>query len=88
MSWLINVYWVRKQELWIEQGKWKRMPGICVDIPVCSSFCTDFLACYFGQDFIISVVQAIPAWLGDTFVIFGKMLPAVGFCDAAAVCAG
>ena len=25
------------------------------------------------------LVQAIPAWLGDTFVIFGKMLPAVGF---------
>ena len=65
-----------------EQGKIKKATNAPVYASIsqfAARFVPIFLACYFGQDFIISVVQAIPAWLGDTFVIFGKMLPAVGF---------
>ena len=78
----VNVYWVRKQEQWIEQGKIKKAANAPVYASISqfiARFVPIFLACYFGQHFIISVVQAIPTWLGDTFVIFGKMLPAVGF---------
>lgn len=78
----VNVFWVRKQEKWIAAGKIARASNV----PIYAStsqfiarFVPIFLACYFGQEFITKIVAAIPAWLGNTFVSFGKVLPAVGF---------
>ena len=78
----VNVFWVRKQEKWISEGK----IGKAANVPIYASasqfvarFVPIFLACYFGQDFITNVVAAIPTWLGNAFVSFGKVLPAVGF---------
>lgn len=78
----INVLWVRKQETWISQGKIKqaaRIPMYSSIVQFVARFVPIFLACYFGQDFITKLVAAIPTWLGDAFVTFGKVLPAVGF---------
>lgn len=78
----LNVFWVRKQEKWIEEGKIKRATNTPIYASITqfiARFAPIFLACYFGQDFIIALVNSIPTWLGDSFVIFGKMLPAVGF---------
>lgn len=86
----VNVYWVRKQEQWIEQGKIKKAANAPVYASISqfiARFVPIFLACYFGQDFIISVVEAIPAWLGDTVCDLRQDAAGGRLCDAAAVCA-
>lgn len=78
----INTFWVRKQEKWIEEGKIKKasnVPLYASSVQFVARFLPILLACYFGQTFIIKVVEKVPEWLGNGFVIFGKMLPAVGF---------
>lgn len=78
----VNVFWVRKQEKWINEGKIARAANVPIYASVSqfiARFVPIFLACYFGQGFITKVVEAIPTWLGNTFVSFGKVLPAVGF---------
>lgn len=77
-----NVFWVRKQESWIEEGKINHasnIPMYASVVQFVARFFPIFVACYFGQDFIIMIVENIPEWTGNAFVIFGKMLPAVGF---------
>ncbi|MCI8558571.1 MAG: PTS sugar transporter subunit IIC [Lachnospiraceae bacterium] len=78
----VNVFWVRKQEQWIAEGKIKKASNVPIYASVVqfiARFVPIFLACYFGQEFITNLVAAIPTWLGDAFVSFGKVLPAVGF---------
>lgn len=45
-----------------------------------------FVACYFGQGAITALVNAMPTWLGNTFILFGAMLPAVGFAMLLRMC--
>ncbi len=78
----VNVFWVRKQEQWISEGKIQKAANVPVyasSVQFLARFVPIFLACYFGQEFITNLVAAIPTWLGDAFVSFGKVLPAVGF---------
>ena len=77
----MNVFWVRKQEQWISEGKIEKAANVrcTLRFPSLLPVCPHFLACYFGQEFITNLVAAIPEWLGDAFVTFGGVLPAVGF---------
>lgn len=78
----VNVFWVRRQESLIEKGNIDAAANVPVYAAVTqfiARFVPIFLACYFGQEFIGGIVAAIPVWLGNTFVTFGKVLPAVGF---------
>lgn len=78
----VNVFWVRKQEKWISEGKIRQavaVPAYASVSQFIARFVPIFLACYFGQTYITNLVAAIPEWLGSGFVTFGKVLPAVGF---------
>ena len=78
----VNVFWVRKQEQWIAEGKIEKAANVPVYASIVqflARFVPIFLACYFGHEFITYLLSAIPECLGDTFVTFGGVLPAVGF---------
>ena len=78
----VNVFWVRKMDQWVEEGNIKQVgnvPLYASSSQAVARFVPIFIACYFGQDIITGIVNAMPQWLGNTFVLFGAMLPAVGF---------
>lgn len=85
----VNVFWVRKMDKWIDEGKIKlagRVPLYASSSQGIARFVPIFLACYFGQDIVAAIVNAIPTWLGNTFISFGAMLPAVGFAMLLGMC--
>ena len=85
----VNVFWVRKMDKWIDEGNIKKagnVPLYASSSQAIARFVPIFIACYFGQGFITTVVEQMPAWLGDTFILFGKMLPAVGFAMLLRMC--
>ena len=77
-----NAVFVHKQEKWIAEGKLKQ----AARIPIYSNisefvvrFIPIFLACYFGADYVPTLIALIPEWLGTIFQVLGGILPAVGF---------
>ncbi|MGN1344856.1 MAG: PTS mannose/fructose/sorbose/N-acetylgalactosamine transporter subunit IIC [Traorella sp.] len=85
----VNVFWVRKMDKWIDEGNIKQagnVPLYASSSQAIARFVPIFIACYFGQGFITSFVETMPSWLGDTFVLFGRMLPAVGFAMLLRMC--
>ena len=84
---------VRKQEQMVEQrGRFKKatnVPGICVDIPVCGSFCTDFSGLLFRSGLHYLRGSGDPGLAGRYVCgIFWQDAAGGRFCDAAAICAG
>lgn len=78
----VNVFWVRKMDRWIDEGNIKqagRVPLYASSSQAIARFIPIFIAAYFGQDYITAIVNGMPDWLGETFILFGAMLPAVGF---------
>lgn len=78
----VNVLWVRKMDNWLDQGEIKkagRVPMYASSSQAVARFVPIFIAAYFGQDYITAIVNSMPDWLGNTFITFGAMLPAVGF---------
>ncbi len=85
----VNVFWVRKMDQWVEEGNMKQVgnvPLYASSSQAVARFVPIFIACYFGQDIITGIVNAMPQWLGNTFVLFGAMLPAVGFAMLLRMC--
>lgn len=77
-----NCVWVHKQERLLNQGKIKeaaRIPIIGASTNFICRFVPIFLCCYFGSGVITWAVDNMPEWLGNTFILLGKMLPAIGF---------
>lgn len=77
-----NCFWVHKQEALLKHGEIKkaaRIPIFGASTNFLCRFVPIFVACYFGGDTITWVVEHMPAWLGNTFILLGKMLPAIGF---------
>lgn len=77
-----NSVFVHKQESWIAEGKLK----LATRIPIYSNisqfvvrFVPIFLACYFGADYVPTLIAMIPEELGNIFQILGGLLPAAGF---------
>ena len=77
-----NAVFVHLQEKWISEGKLKH----ATRIPIYSNisefivrFVPIFLACYFGADYVPTLIALIPKWLGTVFQVLGGILPAVGF---------
>ncbi|MEA4811278.1 MAG: PTS sugar transporter subunit IIC [Anaerolineaceae bacterium] len=78
----VNVWFVHWQEKLVDQGKL----DLAINVPLVAQitnflvrFVPIFLANYYGAGFISNLVKLIPNWLGDIFLVLGKMLPAVGF---------
>ena len=72
----------KKQEQWIAEGKIEKAANVPVYASIVqflARFVPSFWPAISGQEFITDLVAAIPEWLGDTFVTFGGVLPAVGF---------
>ena len=85
----VNVFWVRKMDKWVEEGNIKQVgmvPIYASSSQAVARFVPIFVACYFGQGAITALVNAMPAWLGNTFILFGAMLPAVGFAMLLRMC--
>lgn len=85
----VNVFWVRKMDKWVEEGNIKQVgnvPLYASSSQAIARFVPIFIACYFGQNAITAIVNAMPQWLGDTFILFGAMLPAVGFAMLLRMC--
>lgn len=85
----VNVFWVRKMDQWVEEGNIKQVgnvPLYASSSQAIARFVPIFVACYFGQGFITGIVNAMPEWLGNTFILFGAMLPAVGFAMLLRMC--
>ena len=85
----VNVFWVRKMDKWVEEGNIKQVgmvPIYASSSQAIARFVPIFIACYFGQNAITAVVNAMPSWLGNTFILFGAMLPAVGFAMLLRMC--
>lgn len=85
----VNVFWVRKMDKWVEEGNIKQVgmvPLYASSSQAVARFVPIFVACYFGQGAITALVNAMPTWLGNTFILFGAMLPAVGFAMLLRMC--
>lgn len=78
----VNCIWVHKQEKLLNEGKIKqaaRIPIWGASTNFLCRFVPIFLSCYFGSGVITWAVENMPLWLGSTFILLGKMLPAIGF---------
>ena len=85
----VNVFWVRKMDEWVEKGNIKQVgnvPLYASSSQAIARFVPIFVACYFGQGAITALVDAMPTWLGNTFILFGAILPAVGFAMLLRMC--
>ncbi len=85
----VNVFWLRKMDKLVDENKLiqaSNIPLWASSSQAIARFVPIFLACYLGQNFIVPVVESIPQWLGDTFILFGRILPAVGFAMLLRMC--
>lgn len=78
----INLYFVHKQDAYVEEGKLDlaaKIPIVGQITNFCFRFFPIFLINYFGTGFMTKLVAAIPAWFTNILQIFAGMLPLVGF---------
>ena len=78
----VNLYFIHKQDAYIEQGQLDKATNIPVVGQVTNflfRFLPIFLITYFGSDLMSSIVAMIPQQVQDILIIFSNMLPLVGF---------
>lgn len=78
----INLYFVHRQDSYIEQGKLvqaSRIPVVGQVTNFLFRFTPIFLINYFGSDLVAKMVNVIPTWFTSILQIFAGMLPLVGF---------
>ncbi len=78
----INLYFVHKQDAYIEAGKFDAAAKIPIVGQITNflfRFSPIFLINYFGSGAVAQVVAVIPTWLTSILQIFAGMLPLVGF---------
>lgn len=78
----INLYFVHKQDHYIETGelsKAARIPIIGQITNFVFRFTPIFLINYLGADIVTQLVDVIPTWFTNILQIFASMLPLVGF---------
>ncbi len=78
----INLFFVHKQDAYIEAGQLDKAANIPV-VGQITNFVMRFFPIliinYFGSDLVTTLVAMMPAWLTDILQIFANMLPLVGF---------
>jgi PTS system mannose-specific IIC component len=78
----INLYFVHKQDAYIEKGELDKAANIPV-VGQITNFVLRFIPIlvinYFGSGLVTTLVEMMPAWLTDILQIFANMLPLVGF---------
>lgn len=78
----INLFFVHKQDAYIESGeldKAARIPIVGQITNILLRFFPILIINYFGADLVTKLVEMMPVWLTDILQIFANMLPLVGF---------
>ena len=78
----INLFFVHKQDAYIESGeldKAARIPIVGQITNIVLRFIPILVINYFGADLVTKLVEIMPLWLTDILQIFANMLPLVGF---------
>lgn len=78
----INLFFVHKQDAYIEKGeldKAARIPIVGQITNIVLRFIPILVINYFGADLVTKLVEIMPLWLTDILQIFANMLPLVGF---------
>ncbi len=78
----INLFFVHKQDAYIESGeldKAARIPIVGQITNIVLRFIPILVINYFGADLVTKLVEIMPVWLTDILQIFANMLPLVGF---------
>ena len=78
----INLFFVHKQDAYIESGeldKAVRIPIVGQITNIVLRFIPILVINYFGADLVTKLVEIMPLWLTDILQIFANMLPLVGF---------
>lgn len=78
----INLFFVHKQDAYIESGeldKAARIPVVGQITNIVLRFIPILVINYFGADLVAKLVEIMPVWLTDILQIFANMLPLVGF---------
>lgn len=78
----INLFFVHKQDAYIESGeldKAARIPIVGQITNIMLRFFPIFIINYFGAGLVTTLVNMMPVWLTDILQIFANMLPLVGF---------
>ena len=78
----INLYFVHKQDAYIEKGeldKAARIPIVGQITNILLRFFPILINNYFGAGLVTQLVEIMPTWLTDILQIFANMLPLVGF---------
>ena len=78
----INLFFVHKQDAYIEKGeldKAARIPIVGQITNIVLRFIPILVINYFGADLVAKLVEIMPVWLTDILQIFANMLPLVGF---------
>ena len=78
----INLFFVHKQDAYIESGeldKAARIPIAGQITNIVLRFIPILVINYFGADLVTKLVEIMPLWLTDILQIFANMLPLVGF---------
>lgn len=78
----INLFFVHKQDAYIENGeldKAARIPIVGQITNILLRFFPILIINYFGADLVATLVEMMPVWLTDILQIFANMLPLVGF---------
>ena len=78
----INLFFVHKQDAYIEKGEFDkaaRIPIVGQITNIVLRFFPILIINYFGADLVTQLVNIMPLWLTDILQIFANMLPLVGF---------
>lgn len=78
----INLFFVHKQDAYIESGeldKAAKIPIVGQITNILLRFFPILIINYFGADLVATLVEMMPVWLTDILQIFANMLPLVGF---------
>ncbi len=78
----INLFFVHKQDAYIEKGEFDkaaRIPIVGQITNIALRFFPILIINYFGADLVSKLVEIMPLWLTDILQIFANMLPLVGF---------
>lgn len=78
----INLFFVHKQDAYIESGeldKAAKIPVVGQITNILLRFFPILIINYFGAGLVSTLVEMMPTWLTDILQIFANMLPLVGF---------
>ncbi len=78
----INLFFIHKQDAYIESGKLDkaaRIPVVGQSTNILLRFFPILIINYFGAGLVTTLVEMMPTWLTDILQIFANMLPLVGF---------